>query len=284
MWQHWEINEQVKITKIYSFFKETFYPDYSFSGEAHNFWECVYVVSGTVCVSADERIYDMKAGEMIFHKPMELHKFHVTGNESAELIIFGFAMEGSLCRFFKDKVVDLNSGQKDIMENMISYAEKHRIELNPIEKRMTLVRMYLLPFDEVPTYSQTVADYMRLLFLSVAEEGKTFDASDSKESLTFKKAVEYMNSTICENISVKDIADFINASESSLKRLFKQYAGMGVHKYFLLLKLKWAASMIAEGLSVTEVSDKLDFSSQGYFTTVFKREMGYLPSEIKRRM
>ena len=75
MYKPYKINQLINITEMYSFFERQFGKDYSFPGESHNFWECMYVEDGSVCVSGDERVYSLKSGEIIFHKPMEFHKF-----------------------------------------------------------------------------------------------------------------------------------------------------------------------------------------------------------------
>ena len=89
-----------------------------------------------------------------------------------------------------------------------------------------------------------------------------------------------MNTRISQTLSVDELADELNMSISSLKRLFDKYAGMSVHKYFLTLKIKMATVFLKEGMSVNEVSDALGFSSQGYFSATYKRETGNNPSQI----
>ena len=41
--------------------------DFVFSGEAHDFWEFLYVDKGEITVQADHSIYHLKAGDVIFH-------------------------------------------------------------------------------------------------------------------------------------------------------------------------------------------------------------------------
>ena len=83
---------------------------------------------------------------------------------------------------------------------------------------------------------------------------------------------------------MEEIAAAVHLSVSALKRIFKKYAGMGVHKYFLKLKLKTAIELLENGDSVTEIAKKLNFSSQAYFTNVFKRETGESPSLYRNKM
>lgn len=275
-WVASHINESVRIKEMYTFFRTLYDNTFTFSGETHDFWECVYVLSGEISVSADERVYDLKKGQIIFHKPLELHKFHVTDKSGAELIIFSFSAEGELLSFLKDKVFSLNLIQENIMRELISYADTYA-------DKSAGQRMFLSAFESSKTYSQTVSLFLQRLFLSLSENNVVLESSNEHESKVFSTAVSFMNESLNEKPTIEEIASRANVSVSSLKRIFTKFAGMGIHKYFLKLKLKRAAELLVEGRSVTEVSEKLGFSSQGYFTKTFKRETGVLPSETLRR-
>ena len=92
-----------------------------------------------------------------------------------------------------------------------------------------------------------------------------------------------MKNNITSSLSVSSIANELNISESMLKRIFNKYAGIGIHKYFLTLKIQEAVYMLDDGMTVTEVSDELNFSSQGYFSRAFKREKGLSPTKYIRQ-
>ena len=281
-WKPYSINEQICISEFYTMFKRICEKSYIFSGESHNFWECVYVISGSICVSADERVYNMSAGEMIFHKPYELHKFHTIGENAAELFIFSYSAEGELCDYFCDKVFYLSEKQRKTIESLIDYMQNRINELN-INIENGREDMYLIPFKELPTYSQTVAVQIYSLLFSLFGSSEDIPVSTSHDSVIFGEAVNYMNSRIYENPSIAEISKKVGISRAGLTRTFKKYSGLGVHKYFLKLKLKLAAEMLENGVSVTAAAEKLGFSSQGYFTKAFRRETGVLPSSLFKK-
>lgn len=275
-WSAYPVKEQIRITEFYTMFKKDCDKAFVFPGETHNFWECVYVISGSICVSADERVYNMNPGEIIFHKPYEFHKFCITGEKNAELFIFSYSSKGNLCDYFRGKVFYLSENQQSIIKNLINYMDKH----NPKDNGEN---MYLLPFKTVPTYSQTVVTQIYSLFFSLLGKSEDIPALTTQESVIFGEAVSYMNSRLYENPSVEEISKKVGISQAGLKRIFKKYAGVGVHKYFLKLKLKLAVKLIESGTSVTDTAEKLGFSSQGYLTKAFQREMGILPSSICKK-
>lgn len=282
-WIPYSVKEQIQISEFYSMFKRDCDKTYVFPGETHNFWECVYVMTGSICVSADERVYNMNAGEIIFHKPYELHKFYITGGKNAELFIFSYSAIGELCSYFCDKVFYLSENQQKIIENLIAYVQNKINELN-IKAENGQENMYLIPFDEIPSYSQTVVTQVYSLLFSLFNSSEAIPVSTTYDSAIFGEAINYMNSRIYESPSVEEIAKKVGISQAGLKRIFKKYSGLGVHKYFLKLKLNLAAKMLENGASVTDTAEKLGFSSQGYFTKTFQRETGFLPSSICKKL
>ncbi|MBQ2285544.1 MAG: helix-turn-helix transcriptional regulator [Clostridia bacterium] len=91
-----------------------------------------------------------------------------------------------------------------------------------------------------------------------------------------------MENNICSNISVDLLAKECNVSSAQLKRVFNKYAGIGVHEYFLQIKVLYAKKLLSNGMTVSEIAEKLSFSSQNYFSVVFKRKVGVSPLQYKK--
>lgn len=327
IWIGKSVENQISIKEFFSFFEGEYQPGYHFRGESHNFWECVCILEGSLCVSGDERVYNMTEGEIIFHKPLEFHKFYVTSGEKTKLLIFSFTPEGILEDYLKNKVFQLSAMQQDILQVLLSYVrsrkktdpdtfvEKATAESETAERKTAGSEIkesevvefetaksetaglkiaepeipepattgYMSSFSEIPTYSQMVASYVCQLVLSLAEEGTIARTSAAQDALLFRQAVNYMNSMVCAQPSVAEIAGFVGTSEAGLKRIFQKYAGISVHKYFLQLKVKAALRFLEDGCSVTETAYRLGFDSQPYFSAFVKRETGRNPSQILKK-
>lgn len=279
-WKSFKVREQLNIKEMYSFFEKEYEKGFSFQGEAHHFWECIYVQEGSILVSADERVYNLKEKEMIFHKPFEFHKFFVDCDKKVKLLIFSFSLEGELSAYFKNKVFVLSDEQKNILYSMLNYAKKKTNELDEIKEEE--YRRLVYPFRILNTYSQMIVSYIYQLFLSLADNATVSDISHTFEAEVFKNAVDYMYSNIGKKLSVSEIAKFCTVSQASLKRIFEKYAGIGVHKYFLQIKIMAATKLLNNGTSVGETAELLGFSSQGYFSAAYKRETGKSPIKNKK--
>ncbi len=271
----YEIEEILKITAFYSMFECVRPGDYSFKGETHDFWECVYVMDGKVCLAADDRVYHMKTGDFIFHKPLELHKYHVDKNDFAKLFIFSFSLSGDLASFFENKVLTLSQMQRDIIFSLIDF---FRSKTNSSSDSPP--KDHLLPVLAESKSNMFIAvNYVYRLFLSISESFNESAETDNEKTKIFKTAVNYMSDNIHLMLTIDDIAEKCCVSSSGLKKIFMLYTGLGVHKYFLRLKLNRATALLAGGKSINAISEALGFSSQAYFSAAFKREFGYSPSK-----
>lgn len=275
----YQIHQNINITDICSLFEDHFKKGYSFPGETHNFWECMYVIKGSVCVSGDERIYNLTGGEIIFHKPMEMHKFHVDDDGGVDVLIFSFFAEGELVSFFEKKVFRLNDEQAGVASAFIEYMRRQRRTNNEKDESC---QMYMQSFNTSKTYSQMVITYITQLLLLLYDDSDRSEMLCTPETIVFKKAISIMNSNMCRIIGVEEIAKQCSVSVSTLKRIFNKYAGLSVHKYFLALKMKTAVELLKSGTSVTETAEKLGFANQSYFSAAFKREMGFSPTKYEK--
>ena len=273
------VQNQLTIDYFYSFFEVHRNFGFHFPGETHDFWECVYVLSGRIVASGDERVYTLNPGEIIFHKPMELHKYYVDSASGADLLIFSFSLEGPLSSTLKNKVFLLSKFQQALISTLLNYIRSNYANVPESESRMP-EHQYLSSFQATPTYSQMLTTYLYQLFLTLAGDGVVADVSVSPEAKLFQKAVNYMNDHLSRQLGISDIAAFCNTSEATLKRIFTRFSGMGVHRYFLTLKIQAATDLLRQGNSVTETAEKLGFSSQAYFSATYKRETGLNPSQI----
>ena len=68
-----ELIEDVKIDSIITIHYFEYMSDYSFPGESHDFWEFLCVDKGEVEITADNRAYTLKKGEIFLLKDAREH-------------------------------------------------------------------------------------------------------------------------------------------------------------------------------------------------------------------
>ncbi len=276
MWKLYPIQNRIEIIAMHSFFEFRRQNGYTFPGESHNFWECVYVQEGAVFVSGDERVYPMKKGSLIFHKPLELHKFTVDCADGATMLIFSFSMRGELVDFFRNKLFLLSPAQEALLKRCLAFVRKHDPHT---AHRPTSA---LEPCKSLPTFSQRLGLQLTELLLELYENSEPAAPASAPDAALFSRAVGYMNGNLNQEPEVAQIARYCNVSETGLKRIFKKFSGQAVHRYYTMLRLNAAKELLGEGVPVGKIADKLGFSSAGYFSYAFKRETGMTPNQWKR--
>ena len=99
----------------------------------------------------------------------------------------------------------------------------------------------------------------------------------------FRLIESYMTENLSESITLDELSMATGFSLSTIKRIFQSQAGCGALHYFLKLKIKEAKRLIKEtDMSITEISEKLGFSSIHYFSRIFKNITGISPSQYAK--
>ncbi len=111
---------------------------------------------------------------------------------------------------------------------------------------------------------------------------QNIELTDSNASL-MEKLREFLAKTQGKAVSVEQAADYFGFNPDYFRRYFKQRAGISFSDFYKRLLMDYAGLLLHSGhYRVNEVSELLGFSSPDYFTRVFKKVTGKLPSDLKK--
>lgn len=266
----------VELSCFFTAFLADYGCDYQFEGEIHDFWEVFCVLEGDVCVSADERIVHLTGDDVIFHKPMELHRFQIEHDRPVSVFIMSFAAHGPAMKNLENCVLHLSREQKENLLRVISFLRGNFDSTRPCSEGLAALEKNALGFQQFTCLVEM------FLLSAAAERGRAMAPPDSPETLVYREAVKVMEKCVGEWPSVEDISRACHVSASYLKNIFRKYAGLGVHQYFLKTKIIQASRMLKEGRSVADTAAALSFSSPNYFSIAYKREAGVTPTEYRK--
>lgn len=103
-----------------------------------------------------------------------------------------------------------------------------------------------------------------------------------REKIT--KAREILIDHIGEPITIRELSRKVAINECYLKKGFKEMFGTTVFEFYQSQRMEHARYLLYEkGLSVTEVSMMLGYSSISHFSTAFKKHTGIKPCELLLR-
>jgi len=87
-----------------------------------------------------------------------------------------------------------------------------------------------------------------------------------------------------EELSLKDLAEAIQISPTYLSRLLKQEIGVSFIDYLTHVRVQKAIQLMSDpALKLYEVAERVGYSNQHYFSTVFKKVIGLSPAEYRKR-
>lgn len=271
----------IAIDGLYSLFEARREPEFYFAGESHSAWEMVYICDGSVGVTSGDKVYKLTSGDVIFHHPMQFHKIWSEDGGSPRVFITSFYLDGELAHKLKDGVFRLNDRQTQIIDIIISNLRR-RFEVNPDNVCET---NYASRFrkNEDPLIQLTMTLLEAFMTDLAMSDDRNIPAATGESEQLYTKIAGILEDNVNTSITIPEIAEICKVSTATVKNCFGAFAGCGVHKYHLTIKMRKAAEMLRTGKTVSEVSDVLGFANPNYFSYVFKRETGKCASSFKRK-
>lgn len=262
----------VDIQAIHTFFHRIYENDFYFAGEAHNFWEVVFVLGGTVGVTADDEIFYLHQNQVIFHRPMEFHRIWAVKGKTPEVLIISFT--GNMPEL-KSRVYTIPHNIPDNIFQIYQDANSVYDFASP--------KLSIIPKENSLLTAQIIVNRLEILFASIINENKTIDTTiTSKSTSNYALIINILGKNLDKRLSVEEISRLCNMSVSALKKNFGMYSKLGIIKYHNTMKINKAKSMLMSGMSVKETAAALGFDDQNYFSTLFKKLAGASPSEYKK--
>lgn len=90
----------------------------------------------------------------------------------------------------------------------------------------------------------------------------------------------YINNNITEDLSVPRLCNEFHISKNKIYELSDSIYGMSIASYIRKKRVEIAKKYLSEGFSVSEAAEKSGFYDSNYFSKIFKRETGVLPSKF----
>ena len=106
-----------------------------------------------------------------------------------------------------------------------------------------------------------------------------------RHSALIIRAIDYIRDNIRVNLRVKEIAQALFVSESKLRKDFREETGMSLGKYIDNMIFLKAKQMLADpALTIGQISQRLGFCDQFYFSRRFKENFQQTPSEYREEI
>lgn len=278
-----QLSCKINVTGVYTVHYFKYGRNFKYPGERHDFWEMVFIDSGTANVVAEDERLTLKQGEAYFHKPNEYHNIG-TDDDFANSAIVTFECKSRAIKNLSGKVFKLNDFEKSMLNKIVHEAKQTYSErMNDVYlKKMT--KSASAPFAG----EQIIKNCIELLIISLLRNSDATANQAEKIGLTSSPddIVENIISILgdmlsaAENISLDEISFKLNFSKSYIKSQFKKKTGYSIIQYYINMKIEKAKKLLSrQKYTVSEIADMLGFSSVYYFSRQFKLHTDMSPSE-----
>lgn len=104
----------------------------------------------------------------------------------------------------------------------------------------------------------------------------------SGRSLSIQTALQYIDDNYMNKITLDDVANYVYLNSSYLSQLFKKEMNVPFSDYIEEARIKHAKLLLKEtDYSMNQVAEAVGFSSQNYFTRIFKKSTGLTPIKYR---
>lgn len=235
---------------------------------AHHYAELFYIVGGDGQFRIDDRLYPVKANQMVIVNPNVIHtevSYEAHPLEYIVLGIEGLELSTTDTQDSRFRILDCR-GSSDILTCL-----RHILQETQAAQ---------------PGYETICQAYMEILILRLMRVTRFSSTSGSPSASSQCAAVRhYIDTHYKEALTLDLLAKEAHINKFYLVHAFKEEYGMSPIHYMITRRIEESRYLLREtDMSVSQIARVLGFSSASYFSQSFRRGEGISPMEYRKQM
>lgn len=255
----------------------------------HEFYEVIYVYSGSPDLQVLNRTFHLKKGELVVIGPNLYHRIMNRPQSEVRLISLNFQPdilrggepEGEEEPYFTPFVCQDSEFPHVIPASRVLPREALQLMLRVHAELPAATRLQRL----------AVKTYMKMLLLLLLKYYTDYlgtrDIVERKQRdiQRLQPLFHLLEQKYGEHIEVADAARACAMSSSHFMRFFKQTTGQSFRSYLTSFRIAKAQVMLSHSdKPIAQISERVAFCSQSYFGEVFRTLVGMTPLAYRRRL
>lgn len=165
---------------------------------------------------------------------------------------------------------------REDLETVRAHVEHFPLESERLEMRLALSRMRFTENAELTAMSDLTQICASYLYMK-----KLIRFRETPLCLRVK---QYIDAHLTDELSVESLCRIFSVSKSSLYLLSREATGKGVTDYIREARVRRAGELLkADGITVSAVAEQVGYTDVGYFTKVFKKQVGCTPTAWRKQ-
>lgn len=251
----------------------------------NNFFELIYVVSGTGIQIINNNQFQYRAGNLFLVTPQDIHSFEILTPTK-----FFFLR-------FNEYYIKTNSqkGMQETVQRMeyILQNASHRpgcILKNTVDKPLiaSLIQSIINEQTNQQIYHQKITEQIVNAIITIVARNIALKLPKNIKEATGEVVLEILH-YIQENIynpkqlKANIISEHFNISLNYFGKYFKKQTGETLQEYISNYKLRLIeARLLNTDMRINEIADELHFSDESHLNKVFRKHKGINPSEFRK--
>ncbi|MBQ8526080.1 MAG: helix-turn-helix domain-containing protein [Clostridia bacterium] len=275
----------ININRIIHCLHITLTPYRTHPEEYHDFWEFAYLESGEAVAKSDDDFVHLHAGDIIFHRPNEIHTTRIKNSTSAKLHCVSFKTNSKTMRLFEKRHLTLPPELRSLLNEMFDIADR-TFRDNSDDKYVGVAISETAPTGGQQLYKNFLEAFLIKLIHIIENETNsvTYGSKEDFEKIVFHNITEKLSENVYSTMSVEELCQKMNYSKTYLSTLFRKYSGTSIMQYYHTLKISEAKRLLKQtDYPVSTISEMLKFNTPYYFSYAFKKQEGVAPSEYRNK-
>lgn len=237
----------------------------------HHFTELFYVINGKGVFHIEEDLIPVKANDLVIINPHIEHTEKTMTKDPMEYLVFG--VDGLAFSF--------NNEADDTKKNYSYYsytsAKNHLVDF---------AQLMLKEFrDKRPGFDTICQNILQVLLVYISREQNLSIISDStfKISKECALAKRYIDANYAKNITLDTLAEITHINKYYLAHSFANCIGQSPISYLTDRRLQASMELLINtNHSIAQIASSTGFSSQSYFSQIFKKTVGMTPQSYRK--
>lgn len=265
-----EENELEKINSHLIYItKATYDNDWHSTAHTHHFTELFYVTHGRGEFLVENNVFPVKENDLIIVNPNVSHTELGLPDVSFEYVVLG--IQG-----LQFQNPNAESIYNYSIHNFSHYKEELNFYLHTLIKEMQTK-------DE--HFEIICQNLFEILIWNIFRKTKTelSVASTKKITKECRFIEQYINEHFKEDISLQTLSELTYTNKYYLVHAFKTYKGTSPINYLIEKRIAESKHLLSTtNYPVSKIADQIGFSSQSYFSQVFRKKTNMTPNQYRK--
>ena len=235
-------------------------------------YELTYVLAGSGTVRTGNWEHRVRANDCVVSLPDEIHSITPDSEDPLRFAFIAFERNpgNPSCAYLFDEIGRLFRDEKS--------------RCVPMRDRSALIVRIFSELQSDSLYRMEMTGYLlsellvELIRAGMNERADSYFPKITDDSVLVYRLETYSTDNICTLTKLENLEKVFNYNYSYLSKRFRSITGKHLSTFYLSCRMKEADRLLSEGLTVTQVSEQLGYSSIHSFSRSYKHFYGVNPS------